>query len=174
MSSKENTIYCESCKKVWEMDTLGRLFATNGETEFSHIPDWFEWEREQVRNQVRKGEYYFEDTVDVHSLPRCMKFEHLGSAVLTHSVEDGFTLKGHYNGKDYVINRTPQSMYGVHVEYDYCYIKPYDCIDISTDKDSFYCYPEKQNVVTKLSFAVEEIYKLHMEKIEKEKVLKNG
>lgn len=45
------------------------------------------------------------------------------------------------------------------MEYDYCYIKPFDCVDISTEKDSFYCYPEKQNVITKLAFATEEIYK---------------
>ena len=39
----------------------------------------------------------------------------------------------------------------------------YDCFDISTEKDSFYCYPTKQNVVTKLSFATEELYKVKME-----------
>ena len=43
-------------------------------------------------------------------------------------------------------------------------IKPEDCIDISTDKDSFYCYPTKTDVVTKLSLATEEIYKIHMDR----------
>ena len=51
-------------------------------------------------------------------------------------------------------------MYGLHVEYDYCYLRPEDCIDVSTDDDSLYCYPVKQNVGTKISFAVEEIYKM--------------
>ena len=60
-------------------------------------------------------------------------------------------------------------MYGVHVEYDYCYIEPYDCIDISTPDDSYYCYPTKENVVTKLGFATEEIYKMKLEEIRKEK-----
>ena len=55
-------------------------------------------------------------------------------------------------------------MYGVHVEYDYCYLRPEDCVDISTDRDSFYCYPTKTDVVTKLSLATEEIYKMHMER----------
>ena len=55
-------------------------------------------------------------------------------------------------------------MYGVHIEYDYCYVRPDDCIDISTSKDSLYCYPTKKNVVTKLSFATEELYKQKMEK----------
>lgn len=172
MDSVGATIFCKVCGKAWEMDEYGVLHADDGETEFPHIPDWFEWEREQVRKQVASGEYYFEDSVDVHSLPRCMKFEHLGNATLTHSIDNGFTIKGNYNGQDYEINRTPESMYGVHVEYDYCYVKPYDCIDISTDKDSFYCYPEQQNVVTKLSFATEEIYKYKMEQINKEKVTK--
>jgi hypothetical protein len=31
-------------------------------------------------------------------------------------------------------------------------------VDISTENDSFYCFPTKQNVVTKLAFATEIIY----------------
>ena len=64
-------------------------------------------------------------------------------------------------------------MYGLHVEYDYCYVRAEDCVDISTDNDSLYCYPKKQNVVTKLSFATEELYKIKMD--EKRRVrLKKG
>ena len=165
MDSEGDKLFCKACSKVWKMDQLGVLSAENGNTEFSHIPDWYEWQREQVREQIETGEYHFEDNVDVYSLPRCMKFEHLGDAVITHSIEDGFTIKGNYNGEDYHIHRTAESMYGVHIEYDYCYLRPEDCIDISTDKDSFYCYPEKKNVVTKLSLATEEIYKYHMKNI---------
>ena len=77
-----------------------------------------------------------------------------------------------FGREKYEIERHPSGMYGVHIEYDYCYLRPEDCIDISTDKDSFYCYPEKQNVVTKLSLATEEIFKLHMEKVNREKVKK--
>ncbi len=163
MASEGTEIYCTKCGKRWTMNEDGTLTAQSGETEFSHIPDWFEWERSEVRRQIENGEYSFEDTVDVYSLPRCMKFEHLGEAKLTHDIDNGFVLKGHYRGEDYLVERKPLGMYGVHVEYDYCYIRPDDCIDISTDKDSFYCYPEKQNVVTKLSFAVEEIYKIKQE-----------
>ncbi len=101
-----------------------------------------------------------------------MKFEKLGKARLRHNPEEGFVLEGEYGGEKYEISRHPSGMYGVHIEYDYCYLRPEDCIDISTDKDSFYCYPEKQNVVTKLSLATEEIYKIHMEKVKKEKIIK--
>ena len=164
MDSAGSEIFCNVCKKRWVMNEDGTLTATVGETEFSHIPDWYEWQRQQVRQQIENGEYSFTDTVEVYSLPRCMKFNNLGKATLTHNAENGFTLTGFYNGKEYKIQRKPYEMYGVHIEYDYCYIKPFDCIDISTDKDSFYCYPQKENIVTKLSLATEELYKIEHEK----------
>ena len=36
-----------------------------------------------------------------------------------------------------------------------------DLIGFSTDKDSFFCYPKKKNVVTKLLFATEILYQKH-------------
>ncbi len=163
MASKGIELFCTACGKRWTLLEDGELQAKEGETEFPHIPDWFEWERAQVRKEIEEGRYLFTDTVDVYSLPRCMKFEHLGRATLTHDIEEGFILEGVYNGAPYRIQRKPKGMIGLHVEYDYCYIKPEDCIDISTEKDSFYCYPTKNDVITKLSLATEELYKLHQE-----------
>ena len=160
MSSKGTILSCDYCGKRWEMDTLGQLHALEGETEFSHIPDWFEWERSQVRAQLEAGTYHFEDEVEVFSLPNAWRFQKLGKAKLIHDMEEGFIVEGEHNGKPYRIQRPPLGMYGVHVEYDYCYVRPEDCIDISTDNDSLYCYPAKPNVVTKLSFATEELYKM--------------
>ena len=160
MDSQGAELFCTACGKRWTLNEDGTLSAQNGETEFSHVPDWFEWEREQVREQVRSGTYSFADEVDVYSLPRCWKFEHLGAAKLTHDPENGFVLEGRYNGSDYRIQRTPIQTNSLHIEYDYCYIKPFDCVDISTEHDSFYCYPKQQNVVTKLAFATEEIYQM--------------
>lgn len=162
MNSKGSELYCEECGKRWEMDTLGQLHAKEGKTEFSHIPDWFEWERGQVRQQLEAGTYAFEDDVEVYSLPHAWRFQKLGMAKLRHTMEEGFVVEGRHNGQDYRIHRPPLGMYGVHIEYDYCYLRPEDCIDISTDNDSLYCYPVKQNVVTKLSFATEELYKMKM------------
>ncbi len=159
MASKGSEIYCTSCGKRWELKEDGSLEAKEGETEFSHAPDWFEWEREQVRKEIESGNYSFSDQVEVYSLPRCMKFEELGTGTLTHDPENGFVLRGEYNGSSYEIQRLPGAMNSLHIEYDYCYIKPFDCVDISTENDSFYCYPTKENVVTKLAFATEEIFK---------------
>ncbi len=158
MASKGTTLWCTECGKRWTLNEDGTLTAENGETEFTHVPDWFEWERAQVRRQIEEGTYHFEDKVDVHSMPRCWKFEPLGKATLTHNIKNGFVLKGHYNGQDYEIKRLPLQTNSLHVEYDFPHIKPFDCVDISTENDSFYCFPTKQNVVTKLSLATEEIY----------------
>ena len=160
MDSKGHTLSCKNCGKIWEMDELGKLHAVEGETEFSHIPDWFEWERAQVRQQLEAGTYSFEDEVEVFSLPHAWRFQKLGKATLRHTMEEGFVVEGNYRGKPYRIHRPPLGMYGVHIEYDYCYVRPDDCIDISTSNDSLYCYPTKQNVITKISFAVEELYKM--------------
>ena len=158
MASEGAEIFCRDCGKRWTLLEDGTLSANEGETEFTHVPDWFGWEREQVRAEIERGDYRFEDEVDVHSLPRCWKFEPLGKAKLTHDAENGFILTGHYRGQDYRIQREPLQINSLHVEYDFPHIKPFDCVDISTEDDSFYCFPAKQNVVTKLAFATEIIY----------------
>ncbi len=158
MASKGVELYCESCGKRWVLQENGELCAVEGKTEFLHVPDWFLWQRTQVEKQIEDGTYRFSDTVDVYSLPRCWKFEHLDKAKLTHDVENGFVLEGEYRGKPYRIQRKPAQMNSLHIEYDYCYIKPFDCVDISTENDSFYCYPTAKNVVTKLAFATEILY----------------
>ena len=157
MNSKGAELFCEECGKRWFLREDGALEALNGETEFSHIPDWFRWEREQVKAQIEAGTYSFEDEVEVFSFPNC-KFIPLGMAKIRHDMEEGFILEGQYRGKPYRIQRKPIENNSLHIEYDYCYIKPYDCFDISTEKDSFYCYPTKKNVITKLAFATELLY----------------
>ena len=164
MASEGTKLFCKKCGKVWEMTELGELKAENGETEFSHVPDWYEWERANVKAEIERGEYSFSDTVEVYSLPRPMKFEKLGSGKLTHDPERGFVLTGEYRGEKYRIQRLPLQSNSLHVEYDFPRIKPYDCVDISTESDSFYCYPTKQNVITKLAFATEIIYEMHEKK----------
>lgn len=164
MDSKGCELFCTECGKRWYQNEDGSLSAVDGETEFSHIPDWFEWEREQVKAQIEKGEYSFSDEVEIYSMPGCWKFEPLGKGKISHDPKNGFVIEGFYNGSDYRIVRTPLQINSLHVEYDFQHIKPIDCIDISTEDDSFYCFPTKQNVITKLAFATEEIYKKEFEK----------
>ena len=159
MSSEGTQLYCKKCGKRWNLNEDGTLSALQGETEFSHVPDWYAWERTQVEAQIAAGTYAFEDEVEVYSMPRCWRFEKLGQAKLRHTIDEGFVLEGHYNGADYRIQRQPIQTNSLHIEYDYCYLRPEDCVDISTENDSFYCYPAtRTDVVTKLAFATEILY----------------
>lgn len=158
MDSKGAELFCTACGKRWVWNEDGTLEALDGNTEFDHIPDWFEWERQQVKGQIERGEYSFCDEVEVYSLPRVWRYIPLGKAKLTHTVENGFQLEGFYRGKRYYIHRQPAQTNSLHVEYDFGPLDKADYVDISTENDSFYCRPTQQNVITKLAFATEEIY----------------
>ena len=167
-NTKGAEIFCEECGKRWIWEENGYLRALEGETEFDHIPDWFTWQRNEVRKEIKKGKYQYSGEVDVYSYPHCWKFRPLGKATLTHSIEQGFILEGNYRGKDYRIQRTPLENIGVHIEYDFRKIKKADCIDISMTKDAFFCFPEN-NVLTKIRLATEELYKIKSEEVKKNK-----
>ena len=161
MATAGAEIFCTECGKRWTLLEDGTLCANEGKTEFARVPDWFLWQKEQVRAEIERGEYSFADDVDVYSQPRCWRFEHLGAARLTHDPEEGFVIEGTYRGENYRVHRRPIQINSLHVEYDWCYVKPFDCVDISTETDSFFCYPKKENVITKLAFATEILYEIY-------------
>lgn len=165
MDSKGSKIWCNHCHKTYEMDVYGKLHATEGETEFSHIPDWYEFERSQVRKQIEEGSYQFEDDVIIDSLPNAKGYIRLGDGHLKHDV-NGFVLTGTEFDQPLHLIKEPLSLYSLHIEYDY--FGKGDCIDLSTLDDTYYIYPKnRKNVVTKLHFAVEELFKIEKEKLKK-------
>ena len=158
MGSAGSELFCTACGKRWSWREDGYLEALDGETEFDHIPDWFAWERQQVKEQIERGEYTFSDEVEVYSLPRTFRYIPLGKAKITHDAENGFILEGIYRGEKYYIQRMPLQINSLHVEYDFGFLDKADCFDISTENDSFYCVPTYKDCITKLAFATEEIY----------------
>ena len=173
MDSDKDLIWCNHCKKTYQMDIYGQLKALEGITEFSHIPDWYEFIRTQVRAQIENGTYHVEDDVMVESLPNSKGFIPLGKGHFVHDLNGfRFTLD---KAEPINLIKEPLSLYSLHIEYDYR--TKGDCFDLSTLTDTYYIYPEnKKNIVTKLHFAVEEMYKIHKEKIQQnleEPLLKN-
>ena len=162
MASVGTEIYCKECGKRWNLNEDGTLSSIDGETEFSHVPDWYNWERANVRKEVEENKYSFFDDVEVYSMPRAKTPMLLGKGKIAHTVDKGFILEGHYNKQDYRIIREPLQSNSLHIEYDHVHIKPYDCFVINTEDDTYFCYPTKQNVITKIGFAVEEIYQYHL------------
>ena len=159
MTSKGIQLRCGNCNKAWEMSELGELKSLSGETEFSHIPDWYEWERANVREQIKAGTYAFESTVLIESLPNAkgfVKFTEPGH--LTHN-QEGFTLTGTNQGERFTQKWPVRSLYSCHIEYEYK--GKGDCVDLNTSDDTLYLYPQRKDFsVTKISLATEELYKL--------------
>lgn len=166
MIGKGIHLTCEECGKKWEMTEFGEMKALQGETEFSHIPDWYEWERANVRKELLDGTYKFEDNVHIHSLPG-IEFIDLGEGKVTHDLENGFVVTGHYNGHDFRIQRSTKSLFTLHTEFLYKKLGKTDNFDVSVKDDSFYCIPSKKDVVLKLMFATEEAYKILKEQSDK-------
>jgi 1-acyl-sn-glycerol-3-phosphate acyltransferase/DNA-directed RNA polymerase subunit RPC12/RpoP len=169
MASEGTELFCKACGKRWRMTELGELEAESGETEFSHIPDWYEWERENVRREVREGRYDFTCKAHVDALPNAKGYIHLGAAELRHGPE-GFRLTGHDGTAPYEVKITVPEHYSVHIEYEYLG-KYGDCVDLNTLTDTLYVYPEGEDfAVTKIALATEELYALEEDNRRKGKV----
>jgi 1-acyl-sn-glycerol-3-phosphate acyltransferase/ribosomal protein L37AE/L43A len=150
MASEGSKLWCNSCNKQWEMSEYGELSALNGKTEFTHIPDWYEWERSQVRNEIERGAYRFESDVTVDSLPNAKGFINLGKGKLIHDI-NGFLLEGEYEGTPYSVSINSKALYSCHIEYNYLGNRG-DCVDLFPKGEDF--------SVTKIALATEEIYNL--------------
>ena len=157
MTSKKNQLICQACHHVWEYSELGELKAIEGETYFSHIPDWYEWERSEVRKEIENGTYHFEGEVHTSMMPKD-RFVDIGKGYLIHDM-NGFKLTGEFKGEKYEIELPASKTYGVHIEYEYLG-KFGDCVDLNTLDNTYYVYPHGNKFsVTKFSLATEELYK---------------
>ena len=164
MFSQGTSLRCDACGKEWEMDEYGRMAATNGETEFAHIPDWARWERACVREEIRSGTYRFEDTVRVETLPGSLRFYQQGQGTLIQTPE-GTRLRCVCYGKPVEVFWDPYRLESMHIEYDY--LGGGDCVDLSLPDESYWCYLSQRDAITKLSFATEEIFFLAREQSKK-------
>lgn len=157
MESAGIHLWCTECGAKWEMDTLSRINGVNTDKGFSHVPDWYRWEREQVRKEVESGAYHFEDEVRVEDYYSTkVGFVNAGDGKLIHD-ENGFTFKGIIDGEQVEINKPISSMYSVHIEYNF--LNRGDAIDIATDKTSYFMFLKNaKNYLTKIHFAQEEMF----------------
>ena len=162
MRAEGTTLFCGHCGKKWNMTELGELEAEDGDTEFSHIPDWYEWERANVRKEIEAGTYSTgEMPVTVDSLPNAKKFLRLGEGIMVHD-GNGFTVRGtDTEGEPFEMVKTVPSLYSCHIEYTYLG-KHGDCVDLNTLEDTWYIYPHDcRFAVTKMALATEELYFHH-------------
>ncbi len=157
MEGRGTTLTCGHCGKTYELTPLGELRALEGETEFAHIPDWFAWERQQVRQEILDDTYRLEADVDISLLVDFKHIYNVGEGHLTHDRE-GFRLTGCDGRLEYT--QKPQACYGLYA--DYYWYEIADVICIGDNETLYYCFPKNTgDVVAKTRLAVEEMYKLY-------------
>ncbi len=156
---------CGHCGKQWELNTLGQLEARDGETEFSHIPDWYAWERDQVKQELENGTYGLDSPVDIGMLVDLKAVRMVGKGRLQHSVE-GFRLTGCDGKLEY--SQGPLACYSLYS--DYYWYELGDVICIGNQDALYYCFPTDGTPVAKARLAVEELYKLKKRRKAKETV----
>jgi DNA-directed RNA polymerase subunit RPC12/RpoP len=164
MDSKGADIFCNKCQHSWFLNETGELECKQGETKFQSIPEWYEWQRREVRNEIENGTYKFSFSSKVYSMPHPKKFIDLGDATFCQDLE-GIKVAGFYNGKPFNLDRKALDNYSIHVEYKFPYLKGKDIVSISSYSDTLFFVPKETNQIQKLSLATEELYKYHKEKL---------
>ena len=165
MEGRGTKLTCFRCGKQHELKPLGYLEAVKGKTDISHIPDWFRWEREQVRQEIIDGQYHLDTDVTIAVQVDYKAIYMVGEGHLTHD-NSGFHLTGCDGKLDYF--QKPQSCYGLYA--DYYWYEIADCICIGDSEVHYFCFPKDKSVsVAKLRLATEEMYKLYKSRILHEK-----
>ena len=147
---------CRACGKSYTLTELGELSADVGKTEFSHIPDWYEWQRGEVRRELQEGTYALDIPVDIAVMTDYKALYQVGSGRLVHTLE-GFYLTGCDGKLEY--RQPARASFGLNA--DYFWYELGDIICIGNSQMLYYCFPPKEVPVAKARLAAEELYKLH-------------
>lgn len=160
MSADGISVVCDACGKAYELTEDGTLMAKEGESAFTHIPDWYAWERECVKNEILNDQYRLQVPVDICMLMDTKRVFRVGEGELTHT-RDGFHLVGCDGKLDYT--QSGISSYSLYS--DFYWYEIGDVICIGDSKMLYYCFPKCEgDFVAKTRLAAEEIYKIEKEK----------
>lgn len=159
MHTSGEEIFCGKCGAKRIMTEYGRMVRPDGsEDSFSHIPDWYEWERDCVKKEIDGGVYGLDMRVKIESLPNAVNFIDLGEGRLIHN-ENGFklTFRDYGDTAEKTLSFAPLTMTSVHTEYNYR--GKGQCVTLSTLDNTYFIYPiEKGFNATKIQFAAEYLY----------------
>lgn len=170
MLGQGTTLSCKHCGKSYELTEYGHLkplteknagsmtplTPISSERTFTHIPDWYRWERECVRKEILSGTYRMEIPVAIYMLVNTEKICQVGEGTLTHS-RDGFHLTGCEGKLDY--RQEPLASYSLYS--DFFWYEIGDMISIGNERVQYYCFPQScGDIVAKARLATEELYKI--------------
>ncbi len=152
---------CHACGKTWVMTELGELKAENSESEYPHLPDWYAWERAEVRREIEEGTYRLDTPVDIRMMVDARALYDIGKGRLIHDA-DGFRLTD--ADGNLLFEQKPRAAHTLNA--DFYWYEIADVIGLGDRNGLFYCFPHatdgKIPPVTKARLATEEMYKLAM------------
>ncbi|MDS0525839.1 hypothetical protein NNC19_09135 [Clostridium sp. SHJSY1] len=142
METENADIFCKRCGSRWHMTQYGEMERRDGHLskvvdntiDFSHIPNWYEWQRKQVIKEIEEGNYFQHDI-------------------------NGFSLEFKDYGENEIntLKFSPITMYSVHTEYNYR--GKGQCITLSTLDNTYFLYPLEEGFnATRIQFATEYLY----------------
>ena len=156
MEGKGTTLVCHHCDKAYHLTEFGALEALDGEAAFTHVPDWYAWERRCVREELENGTYQLDIPVRICMMVNTKHICRVGEGRLHHDV-NGFHLTGCGGKLDYF--QKPTASYSLYA--DYFWYEIGDMLCIGDHKILYYCFPQGGgDVVAKTRLAAEELYKL--------------
>lgn len=155
MEGKGTALICHNCGKRYTLTEHGFLQAEDVETRFDHVPDWYRWQREEVRKELESGSYAMDLDVEIAAMADDKALYFIGSGKLHHD-ENGFLLTGCDGALRY--EQSPLSSHTLNS--DFFWYKIGDVIGIGDKQRLYYCFPKEKDVVTKARLAAEELYKL--------------
>lgn len=159
MQGKGTEITCKNCGKTHHLNVYGELEGSDGKTIFSHIPDWYKWQRHCVKEEIYENSYLLDTEVEIGVMVNYKAIYMVGSGRLTHD-SNGFKLVGCDGKLNY--QQSPLASYSLYADYYWYEIGDIICIG---NKDAlYYCFPKKQGVVSKTRLATEELFKIKKNK----------
>ncbi len=155
MTGKGTKLTCKHCNNSWELSEFGTL-ENKDNLGFKHIPDWYNWERECVKNEIEDNIYSLDIPVNICMMVDMKSIYDIGEGRLIHN-KDGFFLTGAEGKLSY--HHSPSSSYSLYS--DYFWYEIGDMICIGNNDALYYCFPKTgKDVVEKTRLATEEIYKI--------------
>jgi hypothetical protein len=94
--STGTTVKCSKCGCEHQLNENGTLTCLSGETKFSKVLDWCDWENEMVCKEISDGTYRFEETMETWAFPHPKHLIKLPNAHVVHDL-NGFKINGTYN-----------------------------------------------------------------------------
>lgn len=146
---------CSACGKKFKLTTLGEIKGVGFQNKISHIPDWYNWQRDCVRQEILDDNYELELPVSIGILTDYKGLYMVGEGTLYHD-KNGFRLEGCDGELEYT--QGPTHSYSLNS--DYFWYEIGDVICIGNKERLYYCFPKIEHPVAKTRLATEELFKI--------------